>query len=335
MKKMQSKIIRWGILGCGRIAHEFANGLRLVPGAKLEAVSSKTEGKAKRFSNIFHVKHAYNNYEELVNNTALDVIYIATTHNFHYENTLLCLEHGKSVLCEKPFTLNAIQAKNLIKTAKKNELFLMEAMWTRFFPCIEKLNELLNERILGEIRHLIANFGIIRSKERLFNPILGGGSLLDLGIYLISFASMIYKRSPLKIRSSAYIGETGVDEKSCYLFEYEDGQTAMLSSSFRLTIPQDAFIFGTKGYLKIPNFYHPSKIILKLDEKPKKKIEKPYKAPGYNYEAKEVMRCLNAGKLESKIMPLDETLEIMKTMDILRSQWGLKYPGEEEIFFNV
>ncbi|MFX0058965.1 MAG: Gfo/Idh/MocA family protein [Candidatus Hodarchaeota archaeon] len=326
-----SKIINWGILGCGRIAHAFAIGLRALPDAKLEAVASRTEGKAERFSKTFHVKNVYENYEELANDSAVNIIYIATTHNFHYENAILCLNHGKPVLCEKPFTLNAIQAEELIKTARNNNLFLMEAMWTRFIPCIVKLNEFLDKGILGEIQHVTAGFGIKKKLDprgRSFNPDLGGGALLDLGVYPISFARMIYKQPPSKIRSSAYIGKTNVDEKSCYLFEYENGQTAMLSSSHRLIMPHDAFIFGTKGYLKIPNFYHPSKMILKLEGKRKKTIRIPFKSNGYNYEAMEVMHCLNTGKFESEIMPLDETLEIMKTMDMIRSQWHLKYPGE-------
>jgi len=326
-----SKIIKWGILGSGRIAHKFAEGLKVLPDAKLEAVASKTEGKAESLGKMFGVKNIYNNYEDLVKIPSVNVIYIATTHNFHYENALLCLNNGRPVLCEKPFTLNAIQAEELIKTARNNKLFLMEAMWTRFLPCIVKLNELLDKGILGEIRHFKADFGIRQKLDpngRSFNPDLGGGSLLDLGVYPISFARMIYKQSPSKIKSSAYIGETGVDEKSCYLFEYENGQTAMLSSSNRLIMPHNASIFGTKGYLEIPNFYHPSKMILKLEGKGKKTIKIHFKSTGYNYEARETMSCLNAGKIESEIMPLDETLEIMKTMDILRSQWYFKYPGE-------
>lgn len=326
-----SKIIKWGILGCGKIANKFAEGLEVVPDAILEAVASRTEGKAKNFGKIFGVKKTYNNYEELVKNPAVDVIYIATTHNFHYENVLLCLNHGKPVLCEKPITLNALQAEQLIRTARNKNLFLMEAMWTRFFPCIIKLNEFLDEGVLGEIQHITADFGINKEfnpKVRSFNPDLGGGALLDLGIYPISFARMIYKQPPSKIKSSAYIGKTNVDEKSCYLFEYKNGQTAILSSSHRLIMPHDAFIYGTKGYFRIPDFYHPSKLILKLEGKQEKTIRVPFKSTGYNYEAMEVMYCLNSGKLESKIMPLDETLEIMKTMDTLRSQWHLKYPGE-------
>jgi len=326
-----SKIIKWGILGSGRIAHKFAEGLKVLPDAKLEAVASKTEGKAESLGKMFGVKNIYNNYEDLVNNHAVDVIYIATTHNFHYKNALLCLNHGKPVLCEKPITLNAKQAEELINTAHNKNLFLMEAMWTRFLPCIVKLNEFLDRRILGEIQHITADFGIKKEldpRARSFNPDLGGGALLDLGVYPISFARMIYKQPPSNIKSSAYIGKTKVDEKSCYLFEYENGQTAMLSSSHRLIMPHDASIFGTKGYLEIPNFYHPSKMILKLEGKRKKTIRIPFKSTGYNYEAMEVMHCLNTGKFESEIMPLDETLEIMKTMDILRSQWHLKYPGE-------
>ena len=207
----------------------------------------------------------------------------------------------------------------------------MEAMWTRFFPCILKLNELINQEIIGEIRHITADFGIKREFDpevRAFNPKLGGGALLDLGIYTINFASMIYKELPLIIQSSAYIGTTKVDEKSCYLFEYKNGQTAMLSSSYRLHMTHKAFIFGSKGYLEIPNFYHPTKILLYLEEKPRKTFKMPYKSTGYNYEAKEVIKCLISGQIASEVMPLDETLEIMKTMDILRSQWNFKYPGE-------
>ena len=323
--------MKWGILGCGKIAYQFAEGLKMLPDAKLEAVASRTEGKADLLGDVFDVETRYNNYEELVKNPTVDVIYIATTHNFHFENTLLCLNHGKPVLCEKPLTLNAIQAEQLITTARNKNLFLMEAMWTRFIPCIVKLNEFLDEGTLGEVQHVTADFGIRREldpKSRAFNPELGGGALLDLGIYPISFASMIYKQSPSKIQSSAYIGTTKVDEKSCYLFEYENGQTAMLSSSYRLMMTNSAYIFGTKGYIEIPDFYHPTNMILKLEGKPKKKIRIPFQPTGYNYEAMEVMNCLKNGKLESKIMPLDETLEIMKTMDILRSQWCFKYPGE-------
>ncbi|MFW9988932.1 MAG: Gfo/Idh/MocA family protein [Candidatus Odinarchaeota archaeon] len=326
-----NKIINWGILGCGRIAHMFAEGLNTLHNAKLEAVASKTQNKAESFGKRFGVKNIYNNYEELVENPAVNIIYIATTHNFHYENVILCLNHEKPVLCEKPFTLNAVQAEKIIKIAQNKKIFLMEAMWTRFLPCIVKLNELLDMNVLGEIQHFKADFGIKKKldpKERFFNIELGGGALLDLGVYPISFARMIYKQSPSRIMSSAYIGETGVDEKSCYLFEYENGQTAMLSSSNRLIMPHNASIFGTKGYIEIPNFYHPSRMILKLEDKQTKTIKIPYKSTGYNYEAKEVINCLNNGKIESKIMPLDETLEIMKTMDLLRSQWDFKYPRE-------
>jgi dihydrodiol dehydrogenase / D-xylose 1-dehydrogenase (NADP) len=326
-----NKTIKWGILGCGKIASKFAEGLKAIPEAELEAVASKTPGKARSFGKKFDVKNIYDNYSDLVNNPSVDVVYIATTHNFHFQNASLCLSNSKPVLCEKPITLNAKQAEELINLAREKKIFLMEAMWTRFLPCILELNELINQGIVGEIQHVTADFGINREfdpKVRAFNPELGGGALLDLGIYTINFARMIYKEPPLKMQSSAFIGTTKIDEKSCYLFEYKNGQTAMLSSSYRLHMTDKAFIFGSKGYLEIPDFYHPIKIILSLEEKPKKTFRLPYKSTGYNYEAKEVMKCLISGQIESKIMPLDETLEIMKTMDILRSQWNFKYPEE-------
>ena len=326
-----NKIIKWGILGCGNIADAFATDLKTCKNAELEAVASKTEGKAKKFSTKFNVKSFYDNYESLVNNPNVDVIYIATTHNFHHENALLCLNHEKHVLCEKSFTLNATQAEELINTARKNKLFLMEAMWTRFFPCLVKLRELLEEKILGEIKSFRADFCErmkLVPEGRFLNPNLGGGALLDVGIYPISFASMVYKKSPSIIKSSAYIGKTGIDEYSSYLFEYENGETAMLSSSGIYNAPYTTYIYGTKGYIKIPNFFHPSKMILKLERGDPRRIKVSYKAKGYNYEAIEVMNCINNRKLESDVMPLDETLKIMKTMDTLRSQWGLKYPEE-------
>ena len=327
-----SKTIKWGILGCGRIARSFATGLKSVPNAELEAVASRTEGKAKNFSKIYHVKSFYDNYEDLVNNSNVDVIYIATTHNFHHTNALLCLNHEKHVLCEKPFTLNATEAEELINTARKNKLFLMEAMWTRFFPCIVKLREMLKEKILGEIKCLRGDFCVrmkIVPEGRFLNPNLGGGALMDLGIYPISFASMVYKKAPSIIKSSAYIGNTGVDEHSSCLFEYENGETAILSSSVIYNTPHTVFIYGTKGYIEIPDFFHPSKMIMKFDREQEKQIKVSYKSNGYNYEAVEVMNCINNGKTESDVMQLDETLEIMKTMDELRFQWGLKYPGEK------
>ncbi len=319
-------------MGCGNIAHSFARGLKyLKNSAKIFAVASRTEGKAEAFGKMYRAEKIYNNYEDLVNDPEVDVIYISTTHNFHHQNALLCLNHKKPVLCEKPLTINAHQTEDLINTAKKNKVFLMEAMWTRFFPCILKLIEILNDQVIGEVKHVKADFGIrkeFNQEHRAFNPNLGGGALLDLGIYPITFATLVFKTAPIKIKSSAFIGKTGVDEHSSYLFEYKHEKVALLSSSYTYLMPDNGYVFGEKGYIEIPDFYHPSKMFLKLIGTQKKAIKIPFKSVGYNYEAEEVMKCLDDGKVESEIMSLSESLKIMRIMDTIRSQWGLKYPEE-------
>ncbi|MHA1730127.1 MAG: Gfo/Idh/MocA family protein [Promethearchaeota archaeon] len=330
------KEVNWGIIGSGNIAHSFAQGLSLISEANLEAAASKS-GKAQKFINIHNGKSAYGGesaYKDLVNDPNVEIIYVATTHNFHYENILLCLEHGKPVLSEKPFTINAKQAEKIIKIARKKDLFVMEGMWSRFLPCMVRLRELLDnekENIIGEVKHVKADFGFTMPfdpEHRAFNPNLAGGALLDLGIYCISLASMIFKQPPEKIKSSAYLGETGVDEQSYYLFEYKDGQTAMLSSSNRVLMPHRAIIAGTKGFIEIPNFSRPNKLEIWIQGRKMQTEKVPFEPKGFQYETIEVMKCLEAGKIESEIMPLDETLEIMKTMDSLRAQWDFKYPEE-------
>ena len=324
-------VIQWGILGCGLIAHAFAEGLKQIPDAKLEAVASKS-GKAEAFGQKFNVEKHFSTYEQLVNDSDVDIVYVATTHNFHYENMLLCLEHGKPVLSEKPFTINASQAEQLIQKARTKRIFLMEGMWTRFLPCVTKLRDLIhNERILGEIRHFKADFCVhlpYGNEHRVFNPHLAGGALLDVGVYPISFASMVMKQSPEKIASGVIMGETGVDIFSNYHFEYKTGATSAISSSNKYVLPHDAFIIGTEGYLHIPDFSHPTKIVANLNDQDPKTLEIPYESTGFQFEANEAGNCLKTGKMESTILPLEETHEIMKTMDALRAQWGFKYPEE-------
>lgn len=326
-----SRKVKWGFLGCGIVANKFAKGLETVAGAELAAVASRTAGKAEEFARKYSVQDYYDNYEDLVKNPEIDVIYVSTTHNFHYENVLLCLENNKHVLCEKAFTINALQAQQVIRKAREMRLFLMEAMWTRFLPCTIELKRILSEELIGDIKLFTADFGFRvewNPEHRLLNPILAGGTLLDLGIYPISFASMIFKQPPIAMKSFASIGKSDVDEHVGYLFEYEKGAKTLITTSYQITTPHDAMIAGTKGYIKIPVFYNPTKMILKLEGEDEKLLELPFKSTGYNYEIAEVNRCIREGKIESEIMPLDETLEIMNTMDALRLEWGLKYPEE-------
>jgi predicted dehydrogenase len=323
---------RWGILGCGHIAHKFVCGLQTLPGTELVAVASKSLRRAQEFGLEHSVPQAYGDYEKMLTNENLDAVYVATTHNFHYENVKLCLNHGHSVLCEKAFTVNAVQAAELIALARTKNLFLMEAMWTRFIPCIVKLRELLNAGEIGEVTHLKASFGIRTKKlfpwQRMRSKKLAGGALLDLGIYPVSFARMVFGRPPSEITSRAKIGWTGVDETSEYFFSYPNGARAELFASFRKVTPHDAVLTGTKGTIHVPDFFHPHRMTITRHGAAPETLEIPCAPTGYQYEAAEVAACLNDGRIESAVMPLAETLEIMRTLDTLRAQWGVKYPGE-------
>jgi len=323
--------IKWGILGTGGIAHQFARGLTAIPDAELIAVGSRTNENAAKFADEFQVPHKHGSYEKLANDPDVDVIYVATPHPFHKENTILCLEAGKAVLCEKPFAINAQQVKEMIQCARESEKFLMEAMWTRFLPIIIKVREWLAEGLIGDVRMLKADF-CFRSgwnpEGRLLKPELGGGGLLDVGVYTIAMAYMVFGGEPSNITSMCHIGETGVDEQSTILFGYDAGQIAILCSAIRTSTPQDAQIFGTEGSIYIPNFWHSTSATLSVSGKDPETVDMPFNGNGYNYEAVEVMNCLRAGKLESDIVPLDESLSIIKTMDKIRAEWGLKYPME-------
>lgn len=325
------KTIGWGIMATGTIANKFCDGLKHLEDAEIVAVASRSLDKAQAFSRKYGIRKAYGSYEELVRDPEVDIVYIATPHNLHFAGTMLCLEAGKAVLCEKPFALNAREAEKLIKYARDKKLFLMEAMWTRFLPAVVKVREWLKQGLIGEVRCLKADFGFRcewNPKGRLLNIELAGGALMDVGIYTVSFASMIYGTQPNTIKSLAHMGETGVDEQCAMLFGYEGGQIASLGAAVRTEMKNDALIFGTEGMIHIPEFWCAKSATLHLASGREEAFGPEMKGNGYNYEAAEAMRCLREGKLESDIMPLDETLAIMHTMDTIRAQWGLKYPGE-------
>jgi len=323
--------IRWGILGTGKIAHQFANALRRMPDAELFAVGSRSAGSAGRFADEFEVVRHYASYAELVSDSDVEVIYVATPHSCHAENTRLALDAGKAVLCEKPFTINAAQTREVIKSARERKLFLMEAMWTRCFPLMKKLRELLASGAIGEVRQLTADFGFraeYQDEPRLFGPEFGGGALLDVGVYPVSLASLLFG-PPTKIVSAANLGPTGVDEEASVILTHGRGEMAILHTAIRLETAQEAIITGTQGRIRIHSpWWRPVAMTLSRDDKPDERLDFPLEGNGYEYEAIEVMSCLRAGKLESPLMPLDESLSIMETLDAIRAQWGLKYPME-------
>lgn len=324
--------VRWGILGTGHIAHKFAVGLRALPDAELLAVGSRTQQGADRFGDEFGIPRRYASYEALAADREVEAIYISTPHTFHAANSLLCLEHGKHVLCEKPFALNAQEAEQVIAKAREKGLFLMEAMWTRFLPAFVRLREMLAEGSIGDVWMLVADFGFrarFDPRSRLFAPELGGGALLDIGIYPVSLSYMVFG-PPDRIQAMAHLGQTGVDERSAMQFGYQGGQLAVLSCAISTRTAMEATIAGTAGYVHIPApWWRTERLRLSMVDQSDVLIDAPFgRGNGYNFEAAELMRCVRAGELESKIMPLDETLAIMRTLDAIRAQWGLRYPGE-------
>ena len=328
---MKKDKIRWGILSVSRIAHRFAEAIKGMKDAELIAIGSRTKDKAQAFAAKYSIPHAHNSYESLAADPDVDAIYISTPHPMHKENSIICLNAGKAVLCEKPFTVNEAEASAVIDAARANGVFLMEAMWTRFLPGLAKVRELIATGAIGEPRMLSADFGFRATFDptsRLFDPHLGGGSLLDVGVYCVSLASMIFGR-PARVAGLATLGTTGVDEQAAWVLGYEKGELALLSSAVRTSTGHEAWINGTNGAIKLhAPWYAPARLSIITPDRKEQIIETPIEGNGFEYEAAEVGACIRAGQLESAILPLEETRSIMRTLDQIRAQWGMKYPFE-------
>lgn len=326
--------IHWGILGTGAIATKFTTALKFLDDCLPAAVASRSLERAEKFAKEFHIEKAYGSYEALIKDPDIDVVYIALPHTEHKNMTKLCLENKKAVLCEKPLTINAADTEELIEIAGKNRTFLMEAMWTKFLPATKKVREWIDGGRIGKVLHIRADFGYYKEfdiNSRVWDPNLGGGALLDVGIYPITYATYLLNRLPDRIISSAITGKSQVDEQNVIIFRYKDGVLADLSSAISAEIGREAFIAGEKGYIKVDNFFMADSAYLydnnhcRIDM-----FKEPFKANGYEYEAAEVNRCLREGLYESPVNPLKSTLDIMKLMDEIRSQWGLVYPQERQ-----
>ncbi len=323
--------IRWGLIGLGWIARKFAKGLAFVPDAEIYAVASRSQERADAFGAEFGATKRYGSYEALAEDADVDVVYIGTPHNYHLSHTLMNLDAGKHVLCEKPFAVNAGEAKIMIERAREKNLFLMDAFWTRYFPAMYKLRELLAEEVIGDVMLVTADFGgrgPVAPEKRHFNPDLAGGALLDVGSYCVQFASMVYGKQPSDIVSQYTIGSTGVDELSVALFKYSDYEMATMTSAIRLGTPHEARVMGSDGYIAMPDFWHPSELTLVRPGQERETWRFPYEGEGFQFEAIEVGKCIRAGLTESAIYTLDETLAIMETLDRIRASWGLRYPFE-------
>jgi len=328
---MSTSPFRWGVLGPGRIAHRFAQALEAVDGARLQAVASRSAERARDFAREYGAPAAYDSDEALAADPAVDVIYIATPHRFHYDQTRLCLEAGKPVLVEKPFTVNATQAADLIRLAQSNDLFLMEALWSRYLPIYNQVRTWLDGGEIGEIKLVTSTFCFQPERDpadRKFNHELAGGALLDLGVYNVSLSQWAIGDNPSAIRALAQLGDTGVDELTAVTLTYPGNVTSQFTCSLLFDAANDLTIYGTQGHVRIHSkFWESTTATLAVGGK-EVRAALPFRRNGFEYEIEEAMRCVRGGKGESEGMPLTATLANMKTMDQIRAQIGLKYSFE-------
>jgi predicted dehydrogenase len=321
----------WGILGPGGIAQAFAKDLTFIKGHTIGAVGSRSLTNAQQFANTFGGT-AYGSYEELVADTSIDAIYVATPHPAHHDNVILALNAGKPVLCEKPFAVNAQQAQAMVDAAAKNKVALMEAMWARFLPHYAKVREIVASGVLGPILSIHADHGQRLADQgiaRLVDPQLAGGALLDLGIYPISFAHMILG-NPTSITSKAVMTDRGVDAQTSMIFSYDNGAQAVLTTTMIEQTPCRAVVAGLHGWLEIDRtFYNPASMRLILNDGSVTEYPNAYTGHGLREQAESFKQIVQSAAVESKVLTWKDTVDIMKSMDTVRSQIGLKYPFED------
>jgi predicted dehydrogenase len=323
--------VRWGILGTGRIARDFANALRVTPGAVLAAVASRTQAGADGFGAEFDVPLRLDSVEALADSPGVDLVYVATPHSQHAGNALSMLGGGKGVLCEKPFALNRAQSDQVVALARAKKLFLMEAMWSRFLPGLAEARRIVASGELGVVAQAHADFGFVAEggpEARLYNPALGGGALLDLGIYPLSLTAFLL--GPVAaVQAQAEIGPTGVDLQTVFTLRHEGGALSTCACSLKARTPGLLTVSGSLGRLRLDApFHRPPTLTVTLADGATRTVDTPYLGNGYVHEALEAQRCWQAGLVESPLMPHDETLQLMGVMDEIRRQVGVRYPGD-------
>lgn len=325
----------WGVFGAGIIAHKLIDAVCQSPGSEVLAIASKSIDKAMLFSEKYQID-ACSDYQALASRADINVIYVATTHNYHYENALLALNSGKHVLVEKPFTVNAQEARHLVDVARQEQLFLMEAIWVRFLPSIRLLRDYLSSGAIGEIRYINLSFGGIASTEyvgRLTDPTLAGGVTLDMGIYPITLVNFLLGEQPQRVHSLSRMSSTGVDELAAYQFQFPSNCIASIGTSFSLLMKNEAMIYGTKGNIEFPNFQQGQSFMIHIHDGSNEilsteTITEKNASNGFVYQVAEVADCIGNGRLESESIPLEESVATMELMDSMRAQWGFKYPFE-------
>lgn len=325
MDKMST--FKVGIIGAGWIADKMAVSLAPLKEYCVYAVASRSLEKAKEFASHYDIEKAYGSYEELVKDPQVDLVYIATPHSHHFEHTMLALENGKHVLVEKAFTANTREARILIETARQKSLFITEAIWTRYMPLSHKVKELMDSGIIGDPRVLTATLCyMMENKERIVRPDLCGGALLDLGVYSINFARMYFGTDIVKSVSNCILGPTGMDMQESISLTYANGRMANLQAGCLCLNDRQGIISGTEGYIRVDNINCPELVEVYRNYELVARIFRPQEmVTGYEYQVMECRRCIEAGLLESPMMPHAETISIMEQMDALRKEWGVKY----------
>jgi predicted dehydrogenase len=332
--ELAGRKVRWGILATGGIAARFTSDLADLPDAEVVAVGSRSEASARTFADRFGIPRAHGSWEALAEDDGIDVVYVATPHTAHRAAAGLCLEAGRNVLCEKPFTLNLREAAELVALAREHGRFLMEAMWMYCGPLVRRLKALVDDGAIGEVRTVQADFGLagpFPSAHRLRDPNLGGGALLDLGVYPVSFAQLLLGE-PSDVRAKAVLSPEGVDLQTGAVLSWDSGALAQVHCSITGGTAGGASVTGSRGRIDIPSgFFSPERFVLHRDgQDPEEFAADPADGPhtSMRHEALEVMRALRAGETESPVVPLEGTLAVMRTLDTIREHIGVRYPGD-------
>ena len=320
-----------GIIGAGWIAEKMAEALAPLEDYCVYAIASRSIGKATEFAGRWNIPKAYGSYEDMVKDNDVDLVYIATPHSHHFPHAMLALNAGKPVLVEKAFTANAAEAEELIETARSKGLFITEAIWTRYMPLSHKIKEIMESGIIGKPRVITATLCyMMEFKERILRPDLCGGALLDLGVYALNFARMYFGTDIVKTVSNCQTGETGMDMQECISLSFADGKMANLQAGALCLNDRQGIISGTEGYIKVDNINCPEVVEVWRNYELAARYGKPEDmVNGYEYQVYECRRCIEAGLNESPMMPHEETLSIMKQMDALRQEWGVRYPMDK------
>ncbi len=326
--------IRWGVVGPGRIAENVVRDFAVVDGARVVAVASRSADRARDFAGRHGIERAHGSYAALLADPDVDVLYVATPHPQHHAIALGALRAGKALLVEKAFTATVAGAREVVELSRETGVFTMEAMWTRFQPAVVRLRELVAEGAIGEVRSVQADLGVQRDfdpADRLFARELGGGALLDLGVYVVSFAQMVLG-TPDSVAAVGSRFPTGVDAEAALLLGYADGRSATLATSLRNALPGQARVVGTAGWIDVlPRFHHPQTIVLNRAGAEPETITRPQLGTGYAHELIEVTTCLQAGRTQSAVMPLADTLAVQDVLEQAAGQLGVSFAEDPAV----